>query len=103
MQQYIDKKELCNRLNLSPRTIQKEVEKALLQGQGGVIKIGCSYRINYNEFIQYITNRNKNNEEVKEWERKELRILAKGTMSTILTTTRKERGSELQLKQLLGI
>jgi hypothetical protein len=63
---YLNQKELCQRLCISPNTAKKEIAKAMNNGCNAVIKIGKSYRINYDMFILWINKRSreeKNREE----------------------------------------
>lgn len=63
---YLNQKELCQRLRISPNTAKKEIAKAINNGCNAVIKIGKSYRINYDMFILWINKRNRDESNKKE-------------------------------------
>jgi hypothetical protein len=93
--EYLNKKELCKALNISPRTIQKELNKAIQETNGGVIKIGRVMRINFNRFIEWNNRGNfkdfNNRQSEGKWEGKGIKKnFTSGTASTGLTTMTKE-------------
>jgi hypothetical protein len=61
MNEYISKKELCRILSVSPHTAQIELEKATREAEGVVIRMGRTFRINFNKFIEWNSKKNTEN------------------------------------------
>jgi hypothetical protein len=55
---YLNKKQLCKVLSISPHTIQKELNEAIRETNGVVIKIGRTLRIDFNKFVEWNSEKN---------------------------------------------
>lgn len=93
-QEFINKKTLCDRLSLSPKTIQKEIQNAIEKGSDAVFMIGNTYRINFNGFINFLKITSKE----KQCQKKQ-KTSTKGGKSTGSTTQEMVNNSSSQLRK----
>jgi hypothetical protein len=108
MAEYVNKKELCRILCVSPHTAQMELNKAMQEGNGIVIKMGKTLRINLNRFIEWNSKRNSENfnnnkppEEKKKWEGTRIKrgFTSEETSIGLTTMTKTDIAASNQLRQ----
>jgi Fic family protein len=111
MNEYLNKKEFCRLLKISPHTAQRELQRAIEDNSGVVIKIGRTLRINFNRFIEWNSKNNfkcldksinfSNNqfEEKEQCQRKEIGVSIKEGIYGGSTTPEEESNSVSQLRQ----